>query len=85
MDERRLLSGPADCLFLAINFSLRIALLSVSGNRLTASNLTMHFPGLKNSWNFIFWSKYFVLFESWKHSLSLSQNMPQKVRFSSIS
>ena len=30
MDERMLLSGPAECLFLAINFSLRIALLSVT-------------------------------------------------------
>ena len=37
MDERMLLSGPAECLFLAINFSLRIALLSVSGNMLADS------------------------------------------------
>ena len=41
----------------------------------------MHFPGLEKSWilgkladvmetswNFIFWSKYFMLFENWKHS-----------------
>ena len=41
MDERMLLSGPADCLFLAIKFSLRIALLSVSGNRLAASRLAL--------------------------------------------
>ena len=41
MDERMLLSGPADCLFLAINSSLRVALLSVSGNRLAASRLAL--------------------------------------------
>ena len=41
MDERMLLSGPADCLFLAINFSLRVVLLSVSGNRLAASRLAL--------------------------------------------
>ena len=44
-------------------------------------NLKMHFPGLEKSWmlgkmavvmeescNFIFWSKYSMLFENWKHS-----------------
>ena len=41
MDDRILLSGPADCLFLVINFSLRIALLSVSGNRLAAETGTI--------------------------------------------
>ena len=41
MDERMLLSGPGGCLFLAINFSLRITHLSVSGNRLAASILAL--------------------------------------------
>ena len=45
MDERMLLSGPAECLFLAINFSLRIALLSVSGKRLAASRLALEHDG----------------------------------------
>ena len=31
-------------------------------------NLKMHFQGLEKSWIFIFLSKYFVLFENWKHS-----------------
>ena len=37
IDDRMLFSGPADCLLFAINVALRVALLSVSGNRLAAS------------------------------------------------
>ena len=52
----------------------------------------MHFPGLEKSGvlgkvaevmeklrNFVFWSKYFVLFENWKHSPCQQANIcPQK-------
>ena len=41
MDETKLFSGPAVCLLLAINFSLRFALLSVSGSRFAASRLAL--------------------------------------------
>ena len=48
MDERMLLSGPAECLFLAINFSLRIALLSVSGKRLAVFRLALTTKPVQN-------------------------------------
>ena len=41
MDEKMLLGGPAECLFLAIKFSFRFALLSISGKRLAASRLAL--------------------------------------------
>ena len=58
----------------------------------------MHFPGLEKSWmlgkmavvmeescNFIFWSKYSMLFENWKHLLVIVQKYaPQKAGFSAF-
>ena len=58
----------------------------------------MHFPGLEKSWilgkisevmekswNFIFWSKYFVLFENWEHRPCHREKIfSQKARFSAF-
>ena len=58
----------------------------------------MHFPGLEKlwilgemadvmekSWNFVFWSNYFVLFENWKHSpCHQAKICPQKSGFSAL-
>ena len=40
---------------------------------------------MENSWNFIFWSKDFVLFENWKNSPSHRTKIcPQKAGFSAF-
>ena len=40
---------------------------------------------MEKSWNLIFWSKYFVLIENWKHSPCYQAEMyPQKAGFSAF-
>ena len=44
-----------------------------------------HGKVMEKSWNFSFWSKYFVLFENWKHSPCHRAKMcPKKAGFSAL-